>query len=172
LALADSLLATSPLDGSGLAQRFVARYKANPPDVGVYTSRVLSCIEQGEALEQVSEEVFREYPDSAIWGLLTPRSVEDAVIQVTNLGDDADIAGSVVGALAGAAYGLSAIPQACRDRLQGKWPLSSARLWRNPDFIDLADRLVELEGIGLFPFFSIVANSSLFTRFTCVECIG
>lgn len=85
--------------------------------------------------------------ESALWGLLTTRSFEDAVIQVVNLGSDADTAGSVAGALAGAAYGLNAIPQEWRNQLRGEWPLGSGRFWRTPDFIDLADRLVGLEGI-------------------------
>jgi hypothetical protein len=55
-------------------------------------------------------------------------------------------AASVVGALAGAAYGLNAIPQTWRDQLQGEWPLHSGRYWRTLDFIHLADRLAELEG--------------------------
>lgn len=252
LALADSLLAHFPLDGSDLSQRFVAWYQAGPSDVGLHTSRVLSRIERGEAWQQASDKVFRESPENAgngslmrtwpvalahslnapallvadsrlqsrvthahpdctaacvmacqmiwqlsrgmepamafemalgetslpddfrrmlveaplrrrselknsgwvrhtlesvLWGLLTTRSFEDAVIQVANLGGDTDTTGSVVGALAGAVYGLSAIPQAWRDQLQGEWPLGSGHFWRTPDFIHLADRLVELEGI-------------------------
>ena len=253
LALADSLLAHSPLDGSDLAQRFLAWYQSGPPDIGVHTSQVLRCIEQRQTWQQASDKVFRERPDSAgngslmrtwpvalahpnlpdrlitdsqvqsrvthahpdcvaacvfacqmiwqlsrgaqpaaafelvlgtgrqvglpedfsrmlaeaplrrraelknsgwvrhtlesaMWGLLTTHSFEEAVIQVANLGSDADTAASVVGALAGATYGLSAIPRAWQDQLQGEWPLGSGRHWHTSDFSDLADRLVELEG--------------------------
>ena len=53
----------------------------------------------------------RHTVESAIWGLLTTDSFEEAVVQVVNLGNDADTAGAVAGALAGAAYGLQAIPR-------------------------------------------------------------
>ena len=53
--------------------------------------------------------------ESAAWGLLATGSFEEAVVQVVNLGSDADTAGTVVGALAGAAYGLEAIPAPWRE---------------------------------------------------------
>jgi ADP-ribosyl-[dinitrogen reductase] hydrolase len=81
--------------------------------------------------------------ESAIWGLLTAESFEEAVVQVVNLGRDADTAGTVVGALAGAAYGLEAIPIRWRGVLRGEWPLNSGRLWRASDLIALADQLVQ-----------------------------
>ena len=79
--------------------------------------------------------------ESAVWGLLTTDSFEEAVVQVVNLGNDADTAGAVAGALAGAAYGLEAIPQRWRQVLRGEWPLGSGRVWREADLITLADRL-------------------------------
>jgi ADP-ribosyl-[dinitrogen reductase] hydrolase len=79
---------------------------------------------------------------SAVWGLLTTHSLEEAVVQVVNLGQDADTAGSVVGALAGAAYGLQAIPPRWRDALQGEWPLNSGVRWRVRELACLADRLL------------------------------
>jgi len=78
--------------------------------------------------------------ESAVWGLLTTSSFEEAVVQVVNLGDDTDTAGAVVGALAGAAYGLEAIPKRWRDALRGEWP-PRGRVWREADLIVLADRL-------------------------------
>ena len=67
--------------------------------------------------------------ESAVWGLLTTDSFEEAVVQVVNLGNDADTAGAVAGALAGAAYGLEAIPAAWRAGLRGEWPLRSGERW-------------------------------------------
>lgn len=81
--------------------------------------------------------------EAAVWALLTTDSFEDAVVQAVNLGHDADTTGAVVGALAGAAYGLSAIPLRWRDALRGEWPLGSGRIWRAPDFVELAGALVE-----------------------------
>lgn len=79
--------------------------------------------------------------ESAVWGLLTTSTFEDAVVNVVNLGSDADTAGAVVGALAGAAYGLAAIPQRWQAALHGEFPLRSGRQWRAADLIALAGAL-------------------------------
>jgi ADP-ribosyl-[dinitrogen reductase] hydrolase len=81
--------------------------------------------------------------ESAVWGLLTTQTFEEAVVQVVNLGGDADTAGAVVGALAGAAYGLEAIPCEWRQQLQGEWPLRSGFFWKEKHFLNLVDRLSE-----------------------------
>jgi ADP-ribosyl-[dinitrogen reductase] hydrolase len=86
--------------------------------------------------------------ESAVWGLLTTDTFEDALVQVVNLGNDADTAGAVVGALAGAAYGIDAIPLRWREALQGEWPLRSGTCWSAADLISLADRLVEGWNLG------------------------
>jgi ADP-ribosyl-[dinitrogen reductase] hydrolase len=79
--------------------------------------------------------------ESALWGLLTTGSFEEALVQVVNLGGDADTAGAVTGALAGAAYGIVAIPKNWRGNLHGEWPLGSQKIWHEVDFIELARRL-------------------------------
>jgi ADP-ribosyl-[dinitrogen reductase] hydrolase len=79
--------------------------------------------------------------ESAVWGLRTTDSFEEAVVQVVNLGGDADTAGAVAGALAGAAYGLEAIPARWRRALRGEWPVRSGELWSVAKFVELADRL-------------------------------
>jgi len=83
----------------------------------------------------------RHTVESVVWGLLTTDSFAEAVVQVVNLGNDADTAGAVVGALAGAAYGLTAIPASWRAALRGEWPLGSGVYWDESMLIDLADRL-------------------------------
>src|SRR5690606_21926448 len=245
LALAESLLAHRPLDPNDLARRFVDWVKADPPDVGLHTNRVLRRIDAGASWEEAVEAVMKQNPDSAgngslmrawpvavaywddmdnllvdswrqsrvthphpdtlaasaflnvtlyhlfrgsepsmalilastlvrmddglwkvienapyhersqlqnsgwvrdtlqsaVWGLITTDSLEEAVVQVVNLGNDADTAGAVVGALAGAYYGLDAIPERWKAQLHGEWPLGSGQLWMVENFIDLADRL-------------------------------
>jgi ADP-ribosyl-[dinitrogen reductase] hydrolase len=84
----------------------------------------------------------RHTVESAVWGLLTTASAEEAVVQVANLGEDADTAAAVAGALAGAAYGLEAIPRRWRDLLRGEWPLHSRTRWDVASFVAVADRLV------------------------------
>jgi ADP-ribosyl-[dinitrogen reductase] hydrolase len=83
--------------------------------------------------------------ESALWGLLTTDSFEEALVQVVNLGGDADSAGAVVGALAGAAYGLAAIPVRWRAALRGAWPPRSEIFWTADDFAALADRLLRTQ---------------------------
>lgn len=82
--------------------------------------------------------------ESAVWGLLTTSSFEEAVIRVANLGADADTAAAVTGALAGAAYGYESIPSNWRDTLRGEWPVKSGRYWTVNDLIDMADRLSQI----------------------------
>jgi ADP-ribosyl-[dinitrogen reductase] hydrolase len=84
----------------------------------------------------------RHTVESAVWALLSTDSFEEAVVQAANLGEDADTSASVAGALAGAAYGLEAIPRRWRDLLRGEWPLHSRTRWDAASFVALADRLV------------------------------
>ncbi len=79
--------------------------------------------------------------ESVVWGLLTTHTFEDAVVNVVNLGNDADTAGAVVGALAGAAYGLEAIPQRWQTALHGEYLPHSGRFWYTKDLVALAERL-------------------------------
>jgi len=69
----------------------------------------------------------------AIWSYLHTHSFEAAVIAVVNRGADADTVGAVTGALAGARYGLSGIPQ--------RWILA---LKEAEYLLNYADRLFEL----------------------------
>ncbi|WZP00092.1 ADP-ribosylglycohydrolase family protein [Isosphaeraceae bacterium EP7] len=52
--------------------------------------------------------------------LLTTESLEDALVDVINLGGDADTAGAILGALAGACYGPQEIPTRWLDRLKNR----------------------------------------------------
>jgi ADP-ribosyl-[dinitrogen reductase] hydrolase len=69
----------------------------------------------------------------AVWAFLHTTTFEDAVITAVNRGADADTVGAVVGALAGARYGMSGIPS--------RWVLA---LKENTFLIDYADRLYDL----------------------------
>jgi ADP-ribosyl-[dinitrogen reductase] hydrolase len=55
--------------------------------------------------------------EAALWAVDTTDSFPAAVLKAVNLGDDADSVGAVAGQLAGARYGLSAIPVNWRDTL-------------------------------------------------------
>jgi len=56
--------------------------------------------------------------EAALWSFLTTESYEHAVVRAANLGGDADTVAAVCGALAGAYYGYSAIPERWREQLQ------------------------------------------------------
>lgn len=70
---------------------------------------------------------------AALWSLRHTDSLEEAIVLAVNLGGDTDTTGAVTGALAGAAYGASAIPLRWRDQVQYR-----------DELIALADRLLVL----------------------------
>lgn len=49
--------------------------------------------------------------EAALWAVHNASSFEDALLRAVNLGDDADTVGAITGQLAGAIWGLSAIPE-------------------------------------------------------------
>jgi ADP-ribosyl-[dinitrogen reductase] hydrolase len=55
----------------------------------------------------------------AVWAVRNSESFEEAVVNAINLGDDADTVGCVAGALAGAIYGIQAIPSRWTTYLNG-----------------------------------------------------
>jgi ADP-ribosyl-[dinitrogen reductase] hydrolase len=69
----------------------------------------------------------------ALWAVTSHDAFEDAVVAAVNLGGDADTAGAVTGALAGARWGLSGIPSRWLAVLRGRDELEV-----------LADRLLAL----------------------------
>ena len=79
---------------------------------------------------------------SAVWGLLTTDDYEGCVTGVANLGNDADTAAAVAGAMAGAIYGLSGIPSRWIEPLRGQWPIRSGQWLSAKDLIRRADSLM------------------------------
>ena len=49
--------------------------------------------------------------DAALWALFSTDTFEEGALKVVNLGDDADTVGAVYGGIAGAYYGVEAIPR-------------------------------------------------------------
>ena len=125
------------------ARRFAALGAVEIPEA---LRKVINAAPGRNREELVNSGWVRHTLESAVWGLLTTDSFEEAVVQVVNLGNDADTAGAVVGALAGAAYGLEAIPERWRETVRGEWPVRSERVWREQDLVALADRLVDSTG--------------------------
>ncbi|MHC1740275.1 MAG: ADP-ribosylglycohydrolase family protein [Anaerolineaceae bacterium] len=84
--------------------------------------------------------------ESTFWAVQTTRSFEEALVKVVNLGNDADTAGSMTGAVAGALYGLQNIPLRWRNALHGEYPIRSGHIWFENDLIHLADQLAAVAG--------------------------
>ena len=93
---------------------------------------------------------------TCLYLLLTTDSFEEAAVEVVNLGGDADTAGAILGAMAGAHYGVDAIPARWLDGLQNVEGIdlraralarrSVAGLPPIPDFLATERRLSESEG--------------------------
>ncbi|MBK1716400.1 ADP-ribosylglycohydrolase family protein [Thiocystis violacea] len=75
--------------------------------------------------------------EAALWAFWTTDNFRDGVLKAVNLGEDADTTGAIHGQLAGAYYGLDAIPESWR-----------ARIARADEILDLADRLLDLSERG------------------------
>lgn len=68
---------------------------------------------------------------SAFWALTTHDRLEETIVGAVNLGQDADTTGAVAGALAGARWGYSAIPDRWLNVIRGR-----------DELVELADRLM------------------------------
>lgn len=55
--------------------------------------------------------------EAALWAFAKTDNFRDGALLVVNLGDDADTTGAIYGQIAGATYGLDAIPSSWRDLL-------------------------------------------------------
>jgi ADP-ribosyl-[dinitrogen reductase] hydrolase len=71
--------------------------------------------------------------EAALWAFWNSDSYEEGALKAVNLGDDADTTGAIYGQLAGACYGVKAIPRAWRYKIamQG-------------DILEFAEKLFQL----------------------------
>jgi ADP-ribosylglycohydrolase len=80
---------------------------------------------------------------SAVWAVRTTDSYETAVRAAVDLGGDTDTVAAVTGALAGAVYGLSGVPEAWRAALHVPLPGDvRGRVLREAELRELTERLV------------------------------
>ena len=90
-----------------------------------------------EAEEIVSSSFVLDTLQTALWTVLHAADFEHAVTIAVNMGNDATAAGAVTGALAGAVYGESGIPERWLDALTVRDRVTAA-----------ADKLAALAGVG------------------------
>jgi ADP-ribosylglycohydrolase len=97
--------------------------------------------------------------------LMATDSFEEALTEVVNLGGDTDTAGAILGALAGAYYGVDAIPERWLDGLQNRegidaWAIALAHRSRRgihiPDLIGTEQFLTRREGESFEAFASVL----------------
>ncbi len=78
---------------------------------------------------------------TALWALRTTPSYEDALASAIDVGGDTDTVAAVTGALAGAVYGIGAIPPRWTGPLHVPLPGYGARVLRTPELTLMAGRL-------------------------------
>ncbi|MFI8075112.1 ADP-ribosylglycohydrolase family protein [Streptomyces sp. NPDC086033] len=78
---------------------------------------------------------------SAVWALRTTTSYETAVRAAIDLGGDTDTVAAVTGGLAGAVYGLAAVPERWTAPLHVPLPGFANRVLRTSDLANLTHRL-------------------------------
>ncbi|MEV0226724.1 ADP-ribosylglycohydrolase family protein [Streptomyces sp. NPDC050704] len=78
---------------------------------------------------------------SAVWALRATDSYEGAVRAAVDLGGDTDTVAAVTGGLAGAVYGVGAIPERWVEPLHVPLPGFDGRVLRAAELVDLAERL-------------------------------
>lgn len=88
----------------------------------IEAAKILEVI-QGGFNHKTAEEIkgsgyVVESLEAALWCFYQTDNFKDAILLATNLGDDADTTAAICGQLAGAFYGLDAIPLEWRKKLQ------------------------------------------------------
>jgi ADP-ribosylglycohydrolase len=79
---------------------------------------------------------------TCLYLLMTTDSLEEALIDVVNLGGDADTTGAILGALAGAHYGINAVPDRWLERLENRDAIelrANALAQRSSEGLDIPD---------------------------------
>jgi len=86
------------------------------PDV----RKAVVAVPQMERDDVVPSAFVLDTLQAALWSFLKTTSFEDALVTAVNLGGDADTVAAVCGSMAGAHYGLRAVPSRWLERLVGK----------------------------------------------------
>ncbi|MFH8930556.1 ADP-ribosylglycohydrolase family protein [Streptomyces pristinaespiralis] len=85
---------------------------------------------------------------SALWALRTTTSFEESLTAAIDLGGDTDTVAAVTGALAGAVYGIEAVPERWTAPLHVPLPGFGGRVLRLAELTDLAVALAGAPGRG------------------------
>ncbi|MFD5466461.1 ADP-ribosylglycohydrolase family protein [Kitasatospora sp. NPDC127059] len=119
--VAESLLERGELDLPDIFDRFRRWAAAEPKDIGIQTESVLT--------------------GGQPWDLAAGIHFNTTLRAAVDLGGDTDTVAAVTGGLAGARYGLAAVPARWTEPLHVPLPGSGGRVLRAPDLLRLAERL-------------------------------
>jgi ADP-ribosyl-[dinitrogen reductase] hydrolase len=122
---------THLLNGAAAADAIEAGYEACEGATDAFRERVQRAMLPANSTSPTGWVL--DTMEVALWSFLHTDTYESAVVEAVNRGADADTVGAVVGALAGAHYGLAGIP-----------PRWLAALHQTGELIARADRLLEL----------------------------
>ncbi|KAI4116860.1 MAG: hypothetical protein LQ338_007648 [Usnochroma carphineum] len=76
---------------------------------------------QAVSSEQISSSGYVVHSlEASLWALFTTSSFEEGALKAVNLGDDADTVGAIYGGIAGAFYGVEALPKSWLEGLEAK----------------------------------------------------
>ena len=122
----EALLRDGPFEPvAGMWEREPLHWKVAPIAQGSFRAKEPPAIRGGGYVLHALE--------AALWAVESTETLEDAVLAAVNLGDDADTTAAITGQLAGALYGVEAIP--------GRW---RERVFMGDEIMGLADCLYEL----------------------------
>ena len=123
---------------SGKPKAAVLEPPQNLLDAENLRTRVAELLSGGLATKAPRAGDVIEVLDAVLWAFRTTNNFRDGALRVANLGGNSDVAAAAYGQLAGAYYGVSAIPATWRNSLMRK------------DLIEhLADRLLTHALVGL-----------------------
>jgi ADP-ribosyl-[dinitrogen reductase] hydrolase len=111
-------------------------------DAGFQGAPAIEAVARGEYLTKTAAGIHGagyvvKSLEAALWSFATTETFEEAILAAVNLGDDADTTGAVCGQIAGAVYGVGAIP-----------PDWLARLTEREMIEQLARELYDRKGAG------------------------
>jgi ADP-ribosylglycohydrolase len=135
-----------------------ARHAAEGPELAVQTAQFLGGGSIADALDAIKSQTLASSiaalgdgnDAAAVIGTgfaaaIEARTFEEAVFRAVNAGGAADSRGALAGALAGARFGASGIPQELIDHLEGRIYISLAAPWFYKTAMRRAGLLIDLQ---------------------------
>ena len=115
-----ALLRESTLEAARGALKAAERDYAEEGEIGHF-ERIFSSDFAALEREKIRSSGYAVHTlEASLWCLFTTETYREAVMRAVNLGEDTDTVGAVTGSLAGALYGMEAIPREWLSALLGR----------------------------------------------------